>query len=126
MHAYYASIITIIEIPTIPRNLRSYDTNSDGVCAGGPRIQFDWQHPENHDRTVLSHYEYIFNNQTKNIQRTSALTPYSPVYLVGMMYTFEIYYFEVYAVDICGRKSEHAVTTYPPITTTKSSSWWPF
>ena len=120
------TIIIIIDIPTKPTNLRGYNTNSHGICSDGHRVVFEWQHPDNINMTALSHYEYFFKNQTDVIQRTAVSSPSSFVYILGVIYTFEFYYFEVYAVDMCGRHGEHAVTTYPLQDTTESSGWWPF
>jgi hypothetical protein len=118
MHYYSAGI------PTKPKYLRGYDVNSDGICTDGSRIVFEWEHPDNIDMTMISYYEYFINNQTNKLKRTSMLSPKAGAYLLGTQQSSEIYYFEVYAVDMCGRQGEHAVTTYE--TKPGSRWWWPF
>ena len=123
-------IITIVcfcslEIPNAPRNLSYHDTNADEVCSGGPRIQFKWQLPNNTYNTVLTHYEYSLNNQSigkRSIER-ELTTYYSHNYFP--IYWDKIYYFEVYAVDMCGRKSEPAQTIYM-YESYQTTSWWPW
>jgi hypothetical protein len=110
-------------IPTKPKRLRGYDVNSDGICTDGPRIVFEWEHPDNINMTMISYYEYFFNNQTNKLERTSMLSPRTSAYILSTQQRSKIYYFEVYAVDMCGRRGEHAVTTYE---ITLESRWWPF
>ena len=87
----------------MPMNLVLTDSNSERKCAGGPRAYYQWEHPENIDRSVVDHYEYIFNHNGDIVKTfdTSSLHYFD-------VDPAEVLHFEVYAVDKCGRHGQRA------------------
>lgn len=93
----------IIEIPNTPSNL---NWNESTDCFAGRQF-LEWEPPENLNRFVFSHYEYVYTDGTKSKKikifgTRSFLIDRDPS---------KTYRFEVYAMDKCGIEGRHAQKT---------------
>ena len=96
--------------PALPENLnyiqendiRSSTNNSASECVMScSAIKFYWDPPNNHNETVIDHYELTIGTQHVTVMDTEWI--FIPN-MTDLLFLTELYNVSVLAVDICGQK----------------------